>query len=89
MGECHLVVELSMDRIIEQGCNTLTIIEMTLEEEIVEEHKFIEVKILEVDIEVTIETTILEKVAVGLGKDNIQVILEGMIKVVIVDQGQV
>ena len=32
------------------------------------------------DIEETIQMTILEEVEVGLGKDNIQVILEGMIE---------
>ena len=37
-----------------------------------------------------IETTILEEsVEVGLGKDNIQVILEGMTEVVAVGQDQV
>ena len=46
-------------------------------------------QILEVDIEVSIETKTLEEIEVGLGKDNIQVILEGMIKSVVVDQGQV
>ena len=30
IGECHLGVELGMDRIIEEGCNMLIIIEMTL-----------------------------------------------------------
>ena len=33
IGECHLGVELSMDRIIEEDHNMLTIIEMTLGEE--------------------------------------------------------
>ena len=55
IGECHLEVELSMDRIIEECCNMITIIEVTLGEEILEEHKIIEVKIFEVDIEVTIK----------------------------------
>ena len=41
------------------------------------------------DIEVTIEKTTLEEVEVGLGKDNIQVILAEMISVVVVGQGQV
>ena len=48
--ECHLGVELNTDRIIEECCNILTIIEMTLEEKHLEECKIIEVKILEVDI---------------------------------------
>ena len=62
IGECHLEVGLSMDKIIEEGHNMLTIIGMPLGEEIFEEHKIIEVKMLEVDIEVIIEKTILEEV---------------------------
>ena len=50
IGKCHLGVELSVERIIEEGCNILTIIEMTIGEEILEECKIIEVKILAVDI---------------------------------------
>ena len=42
------------------------IIEVTLGEEILEECKIIEVKILEVDIEVTIKMKTLEEVEVGL-----------------------
>ena len=53
----------------------LTIIKVTLGEEILEEFKSIEVKILEADIEVTVEMMILEKVKVDLEKDNIQVTL--------------
>ena len=34
IGECHLEVELSMDRIIEEGCSTFIVIEMILGEEI-------------------------------------------------------
>ena len=52
IDECHLRVGLSMDRIIEEGHNVLTIIEITSEEEILEECKIIEVKILEVHVEV-------------------------------------
>ena len=89
VGECYLGVDLSMDRIIEEDCNMLIIIEMTLEEDILGKHKIIEVRILEVDIEAIIEMTILEEVEIGLGKDNTQVILKGMIKVVVVDQDQV
>ena len=54
----------------------LIIIEMTLGEEILGKHKNTEFIIIEVDVEVTTEMTILEEVEVGLGKDNIQVILE-------------
>ena len=48
-----------------------------------------EVSIIEVDIEAIIEMTILEEVEVGLVKDSIQIILEGIIKAVVVDQDQV
>ena len=89
IGECHLEIELSMDRIIEEGCNMLIIIEVNLGEEIFEECKIIEVKILEVDIEVTIKMKILEEVEVGLGKYSIQVILEGKIEAVVVGQDQI
>ena len=88
IGECHLEVEFSTDRVIEEGHNMLTIIEVTLGKKILDEWKIIEVKILELDIEVTIKMKILEEVEVGLEKDNIQVILEGMIKTE-VDQDQV
>ena len=87
IGECHLGVELSTDRIIEEG-HVLTIIGMALGQEILGKCKFIEVKTLEVDIEVTIEMTTLEEVEVGLEKESIQVILEEMIKAV-VDQDKV
>ena len=68
IGECHLGVELSTDRIIKEGCNMLIIIEMILEEEILGKCKIIEVSIIEVDIEEIIEMTILEEIEVGLGK---------------------
>ena len=71
IGECYLEVELSTDRIIEEDCNMITIVEVTLGEEILEECKIIEVKILEVDIEVTIVMKILEEVEVGLEIDSI------------------
>ena len=47
-----------------------------------EEHKIIEVEILEVVIEVTVEMKTLKEVEVDLEKDSIQVILEEMIKAV-------
>ena len=87
--EWHLGVELCMDRIIDEGCNMLIIIEMTLGEKILGKHKIIEVSIIEVDIETIIEMKILEVVEVGLGEDNTQVILEGMIRAVVVDEDQV
>ena len=85
IGECHLEVELSMDRIIEEGHNMLIIIEMTLGKKMLE-CKIIDVKIFEVDIEVTLEMTTLEEVEVGLETDNIQVISEGIIEAVVVGQ---
>ena len=89
IGECHLEVELSMDRTIEESRDVLTIIEMTLGEEILEKCKIIEVKALEVDTEVPIDMRTLEEVDIGLEKDNICVILEGMIKAVVLDQDQI
>ena len=47
------------------------------------------VQSLEEDIEIIIEMTTLEEVEVGLGKDNFQVILEGMTEGVAVGQDQV
>ena len=87
IGEHHLEVEVSMDRIIEEDCNMLKPIEMILGENVLEECKIIEVRILEMDIEVIIEMTILEEVEVG--KDNIQVILDGMTEAVAVSLDQV
>ena len=78
-----------MDKTIEEGHNMLIPIEMILGEKILEKHKIIEVRILEVYIEVIIETTTLEEVEVGLGKDNIQIILEGMTEAVAVGLDQV
>ena len=46
-------------------------------------------QILEVGIRGIIETTSLEQVEVDLGKDNYQVILEGMTEVVVVGLDQV
>ena len=80
IGECHLEVELRMERIIGEGHNIITIKEVNLGEEILEEGRIIEVTILEVNVEVTIEMKILEEVQVGLEKDTIQVILEEIIK---------
>ena len=56
---------------------------MTLEKEILEECKIIEVKISEVDIEVTIDMKTLEELEIGLEKDSIEVILVEIIKTVV------
>ena len=68
IGECHTESQLNMDKVIEEGCNMITIIEVTLEDEILEECRFIGVKISEVNIEEAIEMRILEEVEVGLEK---------------------
>ena len=90
IGEYHVGVELNTDRnrIIEEDHNMITIIEVTLAEEVLVECKIIKVKISEADIEVTVEMKILEEVEVGLEKVSIQSTLEEMIKAV-VDQVQV
>ena len=65
---------------------------MTLGETIIEKHKFIEVKCLDVDIEIiiiVIKMTTSEEVEVGLGTENIQVILAEMIEVIVVGLDQV
>ena len=54
-----------------------------------EVYRIIEVKMLKVDIKVIIEMTALEEVEVGLGKDNIGVILVEMTEVVAIGQDQV
>ena len=73
-------VELNMDRIIEEGCNMLTIIEVTLGEEILVECKIIEVNVLEMDIELTIETNGFKRGRSRSRERYIQVTLEGMIE---------
>ena len=45
IGECDIEVGLNTDRITEEDCNMIKIIEVTLGEEILEEHKSIEVRI--------------------------------------------
>ena len=85
----HSEVVVSIERIIGEDHKMSIIIEMTLEETIIETHKITEVKILEVDIEGIIEMTTLEEVEIGLGKNNIQVILAEMTEVAVVAQNQV
>ena len=83
IGEHHVEVEDSMDKIIEEDCITLTITEMTLDKTIFEKHKITENKLTEVDTEGIIEMIFVEEVGVGLGIDNTQIISEGMIKAVV------
>ena len=68
IGECHMEVELNMDKTREEGHSMIKINEVTLGEEILEEHKIIEIRILEVDIVVTLEMTTLEEIEVDLEK---------------------
>ena len=76
-----------MGKMIEKDHSMITIIQLISEKEILEEHKFREVKILEEDIEVASGMIILEEVGVGPEKDSIQVplggTLEGMIEAVV------
>ena len=78
IGEHLSEVKVSMDKTIEEGCNMLIHIELTLGEKILEEY-----------IEVITEMTTLEEVEVGLGKGNIWVILERMTEAVAVGFDQV
>ena len=80
IGECHIEVELSTYRIIEEGHSMIKIAEVILGKEILEDCKIIEVRSLEVDIQVTLEAKTLKEVEVGLEKDSIQVMLEEMSK---------
>ena len=52
MIECHIEEQLNMDKIIEKGHSMIKTIEVISEEEILEEHKNTEVKILEKEIDV-------------------------------------
>ena len=72
IGECHIEVEVSMDKITEEVCDMIKIIEVILGKEILEECKIIEVRTLEMDIEVALGTIILEEVEVGLEKNSTQ-----------------
>ena len=75
-------MDLSMDKAIEKGLNMVRIIEEEiLGEETIEEHKIIENKPLEGNIEVSMEMVILIGVEAGQEIDNVQIILGGMIEV--------
>ena len=88
IGACHIEVELNIDKTIKECHSMINITEMTLGEEILEELKTKEVKILEVDIKVTLGTITLVQVEVGLEKDSTWVTLREM-REAIVDQDQV
>ena len=82
IGKCHIEVELGMDKTIEEGHSMIKITEVTLGEKILEKCKIIQVRTLEVDVEVTLEMTTLEEVEVSLEKDSILVTLDEMSKAV-------
>ena len=71
IGECHIEVELSIDKTIEEGCSMIKIIEVILGDEILDKCRIIEDRISDVCIEVTLEMITLGEVEVGLEKDSI------------------
>ena len=75
IGECHVEVDLSMDIPIEEGHSMIKIIEVTLGDDILEGHKIMEIRILEVYTEVILGMTTLEEVDIGLEIDSNQDIL--------------
>ena len=88
-----LVVEYNMDKIIGIDQGIIKSIEVILEEETLEEISnqigIIEDRIIEADTEEIIEMIIMKEVELGLGTDNIQIILEGMIETTVgLDQVQ-
>ena len=76
-------IDIRTDKTIQEGHSMITITEVILGEEILEECQIIEVRILEVDIELTLDRITLEDVVVGLEEDSIQVVIEQMSKVVV------
>ena len=75
-------IDLSMDTTMQKGLNMVRIImEETLGEETIEDHKIIEDQPLEGNIEEMMGIVILIGVETGLEIDNFQVILGGMIEV--------
>ena len=77
-----------MGKTIEEGCSMIKIIEGILGEKILG-CRIREVRILEVVIEIMLGMITLEEVEISLEKDNIQVVIEGVSKVVVgLDQVQ-
>ena len=93
IGEYHLVVEYSMDRIIKIALGLTRTIEMTSGEEIIkgiwDQIKITEGKIIEVDKEEIIKVIIMKELGVGLKKDSIKKTSEETTEVVVVDLYQV
>ena len=77
-----------MDRIIEEGFNSLIIIEMSMRRNVRETQNYGAQHYRGGYIS-SYRNDSFRKVEVGLGKDSIQVILEGMVEAVLVDQDQV
>ena len=70
IGDHHIEIEVSMDKITEKDSVMLIIIEMMLEKTILGKHKITESKFIEVDTVGIIEMIFLKEVGVGL-IDNI------------------
>ena len=82
VGEYHSVIGYNMDRITKTGQGIGRIIEVIIEEEILE-GICNQIRIIKMDTEDIIEMIIMKEVEVGPGKDNIQILTEGMIEVVV------
>ena len=88
MGECHSVVEYNMDRIIGTDHGIIRTVEVILKEEICNQIRIIEVKILSMGTKESIEMIIMKEVEAGPGVDNIPII-KGMIEARVgLDQAQ-
>ena len=83
IGEFHLVVEYNADKAIKIGQGMIRTIGMTLGEEISNQIRFIEDKIIKVDIEEIMVTKIMKEAGVGLEEDSIKEMSEGMTEVII------
>ena len=86
--ECHIKEEVRTYKVRDEGHTIIKIIEVILGKEILEGHKIIEVRILEVDTEVTFEMTTLVEVEVGLDIDSNHVTSEDVREAVDQDQVQ-
>ena len=81
--EFHLVIEYNVDKTIKIGQGMIRTIGMTLGKEISDQIRFIEDRIIKVNIEEIMVMKIMNMVGVGLEKDSIKIIPEGMTKVVV------
>ena len=85
----HTKVDVSMDKVIEEDHIMSITIAVTIEWTIFRNMQNYRGQDFRDDIEEIIKMIILEEGEVGLGKDNIQIISEGMIVVVVVGLDQV